>query len=242
MRNHRTLGVLGGMGPAATADFIAKLVQATPALCDQDHIPFVVVNDPTVPDRTHAYFEDREGDVFTALKRSLRRLEAAGVDAIAMPCNSAHHWADPLQSCTPLPLLHIADASLAEARRRRRDARRIAVMATPITIASGFYRRRLHTAGMEHMQPSQSLLQDGILSGIRHVKAGDIEAGARCLNAAADQLFAQGADAIVLACTEIPIALAQRLKTDDRLIDTTEALAKHSAEWLWQAATHNTSC
>ena len=234
MHENRTLGILGGMGPAATADFIAKLIQLTPANCDQDHFPFVVVNDPSVPDRTHAFFENRENDVLNALKRSLKRLEAAGANAVAMPCNSAHHWADQLQNCTALPLLHIADASIAEARRHRPAATSIAVMATPITIASGFYNIRIQNAGLDQISPSRSLLEDRILPGIRSVKAGDIGAGAQALSMAADQLLEDGADTVLLACTEIPIALKERLKIDPRLIDTTDALAKYSAEWLSQ--------
>lgn len=228
-RRLRMLGVLGGMGPAATADFIAKLIARSNAAQDDEHVPCIVSNDPRIPDRTTAYLERREADVLDALVRRLHWLEEAGAEAIAMPCNSAHHWAEALERRARAPLLHIADASLAAVRSTLPDARRVAIMATPVTVRSGFYQRRMAALGLEHHEIGDDLLSAQIVPGIRLVKAGDVAGAAIVLRAAVDAVIESGADAVLLACTEIPIALAGQI--DPRLIDTNAALADACVAW-----------
>lgn len=236
MTDRKILGVLGGMGPAATADFIMKLVALTPAAVDQDHLPMIVINDPTVPDRTQAFLTDSKAGVLEALERGVRRLEAAGAEACAIPCNSAHHWADELQARTRLPIIHIATASLAELQSRSGGGRRVALMATPVTIASGFYRDRIRAAGLDYFETPEHLTAQKILPAIRQVKAGATADATRLLEEAVDELFDLGADTILLACTELPVALETRLRTDTRLVDTTYALARACAKWADNSA------
>ena len=103
------LGVLGGMGPMATVDFLAKLVRATPAGRDQDHIPTLVCSAVDIPDRADAIL-GAGPDPLPAMRAALVRLEAGGATRIAIPCNTAHHWHAALQAGTSLPILHIVDA------------------------------------------------------------------------------------------------------------------------------------
>lgn len=228
-RRLKTLGVLGGMGPAATADFIAKMIARTSAAKDDEHVPCVVINDPRIPDRTDAFLGGKEAKVLDALTLRLGQLEAAGVDGFVMPCNSAHHWAEALERRARIPLLHIADASLDHVQRRLPHARKIAIMATPVTIQSGFYQRRMRMRGLEHHEISNALLERCIMPGIRSVKAGDIAAARVEFVAAAEEIFASGAEVVLMACTEIPIALAGH--DDPRLIDTNAALAEACVVW-----------
>ena len=109
----KVLGVLGGMGPLASAQFMVRLTLLTPAEQDQDHIPTVLWSDPRVPDRTAARLAGG-ADPLPALLRGIRGLEAAGCGAIAIPCNTAHGWFDAMQAATALPILHIVDAAAAE--------------------------------------------------------------------------------------------------------------------------------
>lgn len=229
---YRTLGVLGGMGPAATIDFMAKLVARTPALRDEEHIPCIIISDPRLPDRTEAFLGGDGAEVLKALSERLRRLEAAGADAFVMPCNSAHHWAETLAAQTRLPLIHIADASLAEAVRRAPGARRIAIMGTPVTLRSGFYQRRMLSLGLAPLT-LQDAMVERVLSGVRHIKAGDLVGGRDLLSAAASEIFAIGADVILMACTEIPLVLKEG--ENPRLIDTSAALALASVVWSGSA-------
>lgn len=225
----KTLGVLGGMGPAATADFIAKLVAGTPAAKDDEHVPCIVINDPRIPDRTDAYLQGAEDGVLEALTQRLRQLERAGADGFVMPCNSAHHWAEALHARTRLPFLHIAQASLAAVKRQMPGAVRVAVMGTPVTLRSGFYQRRMPAFGFTPHPIGQELLDGLIMPGVRRVKGGDIVGAAAVLSAAVEALLDDGAEAIILACTEIPVALHGN--RDARLIDSTAALAMACAKW-----------
>src|SRR5689334_7763772 len=106
----RVLGVLGGMGPLASAQFMARLTLLTPAAHDQDHVPAVLWSDPRVPDRTAARLAGG-ADPLPWLLRGIRGLEAAGCGAIAIPCNTAHGWYEPMQAATRLPILHIVEAA-----------------------------------------------------------------------------------------------------------------------------------
>jgi aspartate racemase len=112
------IGVLGGMGPAATLDFMAKLMRLTPAGRDQDHVPLVVVSDPRVPDRVGPILHGVGESPLAALQEGARRLERAGAKCIAMPCHTAHAWYEPLAASTSLPVLHIVDCARAELERQ----------------------------------------------------------------------------------------------------------------------------
>ena len=111
------LGVLGGMGPLATAAFLAKLALATPARVDQEHIPVLVYGDCATPDRTAAALA-RGASPLPQLLRGAGFLARQGVAAIAMPCNSAHCWYDELAAAVDRPVLHIVDACVALLRQR----------------------------------------------------------------------------------------------------------------------------
>src|SRR5699024_1394419 len=111
------LGVLGGMGPAATADFLDKLAASTPAARDQEHIATLVYSDPTTPDRSDAMVAEGP-DPLPALLHGIEFLSNAGVGAIAIPCNSAHFWYDQMQRATDAPILHIVDAVARSEERR----------------------------------------------------------------------------------------------------------------------------
>ncbi|NCY26523.1 MAG: aspartate/glutamate racemase family protein, partial [Alphaproteobacteria bacterium] len=113
MNTDKMLGVLGGMGPLASAEFMRSLTLQTPALRDQDHLPAILVSDVRVPDRTAARLGTGP-DPLPALLRGIRILEGAGCGAIAIPCNTAHGWFDAMQAATALPILHIVDAAAAD--------------------------------------------------------------------------------------------------------------------------------
>src|SRR6201990_2931368 len=109
MTNERLLGVLGGMGPLASAHFMLRLTLLTPATRDQAHIPAVLWSDPRVPDRTRGKLSGGD-DPLPWLLRGVRGLKAAGCGAIAIPCNTAHGWYDDM-AAEGLPILHIVDAA-----------------------------------------------------------------------------------------------------------------------------------
>ena len=215
------IGVLGGMGPLATADFLAKLAHATPAARDQDHFAITVDSTPQIPDRVAA-LDGGGADPLPSLLAAARRLVAAGCDLIAMPCNTAHFWHARLAAALAVPLLHIADAVDAELG----AARTIGIVGTSATMTHGLYQGR-DTRGRVWLTPPEAEVDARVAPGIAAVKAGDLHAGGTLLRAAARSLAARGADAVVLACTEIPLVVGAN-DVPVPVVDATFALARRT--------------
>ena len=218
------IGVLGGMGPAATIDFMTKVRAATPALRDQDHVPLIVHCVPQVPDRSSAILGSTDGPL-PHLLDGVRLLQDAGVHAIAIACNTAHHWHAQLQAQARLPILHIADAVRTLIAQRKQPGLRVALMGTQGTRQSRLYDRMLW-AGSGELQFPDAQAQAAVDRAIACVKSGDLaqarEAGAQ---AARLLLSSPNVDLLLLACTELPIAMQDSVYAD-RCIDATEALAR----------------
>ncbi|MGK7870220.1 aspartate/glutamate racemase family protein [Falsiroseomonas sp. E2-1-a20] len=219
------LGVLGGMGPLASAQFMLRLTLLTPATRDQDHIPAILWSDPRVPDRTAARLQGGE-DPLPALLRGLRGLEAAGATAIAIPCNTAHGWYDALQAATPLPILHIVDAAEAELLRLGVKPGPIGLMGTAGTLAMRLYQDRLAPRGWTCLTPTEAEMAALVTPGIARVKANDPASAYPPLAEAARALAARGATAVVLGCTEIPLGIAAGPALPFPVCDTIDALAR----------------
>jgi aspartate racemase len=228
----KVLGVLGGMGPLASAHFMVRLTELTPAARDQDHIPAVLWSDPRVPDRTEARLAGG-ADPLPALLRGLRGLEEAGCGAIAIPCNTAHGWHAAMQAATPLPILHIVDAAAAELRRLRvPPGARIGVMGTAGTLAMRLYQDRLAGLGFpDCLVPAPEEMERLVSPAIALVKANRVAEAHAPLAEAAGALLARGARAVVLGCTEIPLGLAAGPPLPFPVVDTIDALARAAIAW-----------
>ncbi|PWS35862.1 aspartate/glutamate racemase family protein [Falsiroseomonas bella] len=224
------LGVLGGMGPLASAEFMRRLTLLTPAERDQDHIPAVLWSDPRVPDRTAARLGGGE-DPLPALLRGIRGLEAAGCGAIAIPCNTVHGWFEAMQAATPLPILHIVDAAAAELARLGVPRGRIGVMGTAGTLAMRLYQQRLEGRGYECLVPTETEMARLVTPGIAEVKANRVAEAHAPLAESARALAARGARAVVLGCTEIPLGIAAGPPLPFPVCDTIDALARAAIGW-----------
>lgn len=220
------LGVLGGMGPLATVDFLAKLVAATPAAGDADHVPQVTVSIPQIPSRVAAILRGGESPL-PALLAARDRLLAAGATHLAMPCNTAYHWYDALVAGCDRPFLHIADAAVAEVAARVERGSTVGVIATEATHAIRLYAARLERAGFRVAVPEGPDASAEVAAGIAAVKRGDAAAGGRRFAAVIAGLEAAGGRAVVLGCTEVPPGLAAAGATGGvPLVDPTDALAR----------------
>lgn len=219
------IGILGGMGPLASAEFVVKLVQATPAARDQEHFPTTLDSSPQIPDRPAAIYRGGP-DPLPAMTEAVRRLEASGCALIAMPCNTVHFWYDILSQLTPLPIVHIADAVSHRLRELAPSAKRVGILGARVTSRMGIYSLRLGNE-WEWVYPSDEELDTLIMPGVAAVKSGDLVRGRTLFLSAAQGLLALGVDAIVFACTEIPVVLTQ-VDLPVPAIDSTEALARHT--------------
>lgn len=231
VRQPAIVGVLGGMGPLATVDFMRKLVDATGATSDQDHVPVIVSNIPQVPDRTAA-FRGEGASPLESMIRSGQRLVAAGADLVVMPCNTAHLWFDAIRDALGLPMIHLVDAAIEEVLVTFADDARIGLLATEATLASGLYVDRRNKRGHhpDWLLPTATEMAELVMPGIAAVKAARMEAGRDHLARAAKALHGRGARALVLACTEIPLVI-DAAAAGMPVIDPTAVLAREAVRW-----------
>ncbi len=232
---HRVLGVLGGMGPLASAQFMLRLTLLTPAERDQDHVPAVLWSDPRVPDRTAAWPTGASAtgatDPLPTLLRGIGGLQAAGCGAIAIPCNTAHGWFAAMQAATRLPILHIVDAAAAELARLGVPHGPVGILATEGTLAMRLYQDRLGALGYECLVPDATAMDRQVSPAIALVKANRVAKAHAPLAAAATALMARGAQAVVLGCTEIPLGIQAGPALPFPMADTIDALARMAIAW-----------
>ena len=220
----KSIGILGGMGPLATADLFRKIVLLTDAARDNDHIRIYIDDNASIPDRTAAILSGG-ADPLPAMTDSLRKLEACGADCIIMPCNTAHYFLPRLQTLTAVPFLSMLEAT-ARACAARFPGGTAAVLATKGTLSAGLYQAALEQAGAPFLIPhdaEQDALMRVIYDGVKAGKGP--EAYRADMEAVAEALTARGADYFILGCTELPLA-TQALALEIPTVDPTEELAK----------------
>jgi aspartate racemase len=200
----KVAGVMGGMGPDATVDFMAKVIALTDSGNDQDHIHMIVDQDPTIPNRQRAI---REGltDVTDALGAMAKRLEDAGADFLVMVCNTAHVFLDGVHANTSIPFINIVDESVSEIDRICPQARQVGVMATDGCLNTEIYQDAIVASGRTPLVPEGAAMEQ-LMSLITAIKAGNQGEDIRqSMQASANALVDQGAEVIIAGCTEIPI-------------------------------------
>ncbi len=227
------VGVVGGVGPAATVDFLQKVVRSTPATRDQDHIKLLVEQNPQIPDRT-GYLVGDGPDPTVSLYATCKRLEAGDVGIIAIPCNTAHAYVERIQPYLKVPIVNMLTVTAEYLRATFPELRRVGLLATTGTITSGVYQKAIEAYGMTQVVPSHAS-QARVMNAI--YGPGGVKAGfttGECVDditAAADDLIEQGVEAIILGCTELPLLLTKgEISTVSgrvaKLVDPTDILAK----------------
>jgi aspartate racemase len=230
----RRIGILGGMGPAATVDLLQKVLDATCATCDQDHVPVVVWNVPQIPERLAAMRGEGPSPLPAMIEGALA-LESVGCEALAVACNTAHHWADELRAAVKIPLLHIAEVAVDAVVARTPRPEMVGLLATRGTLASGFYQRALDERGVRWIIPNELEQRQGIDAAILEVKAARIDAGRPMFEGAAHAMLQRGCGALVLACTELPLML-RGSSVAAHCVDTNETLARAIVQHSFRGA------
>ena len=203
--HHPIVGILGGMGPAATADLYTKIIAATPAARDQDHLHVVIWADPTVPDRSTALLHGGE-DPTPWLRRGAQKLVEMGASFIVVPCNTAHAFLPRIAAEIPVPFLHMMEETATAIEVSYPTIERVGLMATSGTVAAGLYQEAFARHHIEVVVPNDETQERCVMWAIRAVKAGhtglDVTA---IVGEAARYLIAQGAEAVITGCTELPL-------------------------------------
>lgn len=218
-------GVLGGMGPDATVDFMAKVIALTPAEKDQDHIRMLVDHDPTVPNRQDAILGKGE-DPGPALAAMAHRLEAAGADFLVIPCNTAYVFERAIIDAVKIPLISIIDATI-DAVPDGCDS--VGLLATEGCLQAGVYQRGLAARELTALEPTADEMQK-LMQAIYAIKAGNADNNtAVTMQSLAKALVARGAGAVIAGCTEIPLALEQSM-LEVPLLSSTDILAQKTVQ------------
>lgn len=218
----KTLGVIGGMGPAATFDFCARLTAAMPAARDQDHPRIVVECDPAIPDRNAAMRGEGPSPA-PRLAAMAAALIHRGADVLAMPCNTAHVFRAAVDSAAPGALVCMITATVRET--VATGARRIGVLAADGCLAGGVYQTALAACGLTSVLPAPED-QRRFMDLVYRVKSGDLGAHTRAgMREVAQRLVADGAEVLIAGCTEAPLALGGE-DAPARLVSSTDALVR----------------
>jgi aspartate racemase len=224
MSKIRCMGIIGGLGPAATISFMSMVLARTPIERAGRHLHLIVDSNPGVPDINTAVLGRGRGPV-DALQTMARRLQAAGADFLVMACNAAHFYEDSIRDSVSIPFLSMIDATCAHIASTLPGARRAGLVATDGGIACGIYQRGLAERGVETLVPSPTET-DAVMAAVARVRLGDLGPLARtplieCIDGLADT----GAQFVIAGCTEIPLVLTQR-DIGVPLIDPAEILAE----------------
>ncbi|WP_424769070.1 aspartate/glutamate racemase family protein [Paenibacillus sp. sgz302251] len=200
---HKSLGVIGGMGPKATSVFFDKVIEQTAAERDQDHINMVILNHATLPDRTGVILS-KQGELFLeAVAKDLKLLEAANVAHIAIPCNTSHYFYKEMQRMTSIPIINMVDETLQEIYRSYGEHCKIGILATNGTISSGVYRHGCERFNMQLHEPNEAVqahVMDIIYNKVKRnlpVEPSEFEG---IIN---DLLVNENCQCVILACTEL---------------------------------------
>ncbi|TFG40729.1 MAG: amino acid racemase [Chromatiales bacterium] len=222
--NDKLVGVIGGMGPDATVDFMSRVLAATPASKDQDHVRMVIEHNPRIPSRQMAMrgAGENPGPVIAAMAA---RLESAGADFLVMPCNLAHAWQGDILAATTIPFVSIIDESVKSALCRSGEQSAVGLMTTPGCFTAGLYQQALADADRAVIAQTPDELAE-TMRLVEKIKAGDRSQDvAKGLRDLADRLIGRGAKILIAACTEFPLVLNESM-FDVTLISSTDVLAK----------------
>jgi aspartate racemase len=217
MSDEGVLGVLGGMGPDATVNFMNSIIATTPATRDQDHIEMVVYNDPKIPDRNTAIREGAESPL-PRLQRNAQKLEQSGVTLIALPCNTAHFYYDDLVSSVSVELLNIVE----ETKKciQKEGISSAALLSTSTVMETDIYRDGFSDTAIDIFYPEQ---RDELMNAIYSIKEGDIQTAETIVNNIVSDLENKGADAILVGCSDLSVV---SIDTCVPVFDTTAILAE----------------
>ena len=224
----KIIGILGGMGPEATADIYHRIILATPAQSDQEHIKTIIYSNPKIPDRTQGILGNAPSPV-PLIVETAKILENAGADFLIMPCNTAHYFIDKIQSEINVPILNMIKLAADSILRNHSGVNTVGLLATDGTIKTRLYQNLFEAANLRVLTPD-SENQEKTMKGIySHIKSGGLAKGRELLLQTAEHLIDSGAEILVCGCTEISLVI----KNGDFIIpvvDPMQVIAEYAVE------------
>lgn len=224
---HPIIGILGGMGPMASADMFLKFIHSANATSDQTHIPLIISSVPDIPDRS-AHLLNGGADPYPHLFTYAQNLIKAGASCIVIACNTAHYWFERLQAdFHDVHFISMIDTASETAKHSGHT--HIGILATNATLATRLYKDKITQAGLTYLEPDDNAL---VMQSIYLYKAGEAEKATALMQAEQEKLRQKGATALIMGCTEVPLILADDAKANpDAYIDATQALVDKAILW-----------
>jgi aspartate racemase len=218
------VGILGGMGPEATILLQQRLLDATVAFDDSDHLPLLIDMNPQVPSRLQWFLKGSGEDPGPILASMAQGLQDAGADVLTMPCNTAHYFAPQIEKAVGIPLLNMPSLAAHDITQMVGIGSKIGILASPATNRIGLFRNIFSAYGCSAVYPTA---QDEVLDAIKSIKAnGPSEASVHLLQRAADYLAHNEVKCIVVGCSEFSLVKDQ-IKAPVPIVDTLDVLVNY---------------
>lgn len=223
MSSEPVVGIIGGMGPDATVELMRRVLAATPAHDDADHIHMMVDNNPKVPSRIRALIDNDGENPGPVLAAMARRLESAGADFLVIPCNTAHYYWEYAQEAVQIPVWHLVDLTLAAISANSDNASRVGLLASPALRRIALYEPWCTKYQLDLLYPDN---ENELLEIIKIVKSRSItQVTIKQFNRIALKLADKGVDSLILGCTEFSL-IAEHLEVNIPVFDTLQLLAQ----------------
>lgn len=222
--NELIVGVIGGLGPAATHDFFGKILLHSNAKGDEDHLHMLVNSNPKVPDRNRAIAGTGPSSG-AALAAMGKALEAAGADFLVMACNTAHAFEGQIRAAVDIPFVSLIDEVVADVKANHSKAKCVGLLATQGCVASGIYHAAFKRSSIEVIHLDRGS-QDKFMALLYRIKSGVRGREAKLsMQRLGETLAANGADVLIAGCTEVPLVLTAR-DCSIPVVDSTDVLAR----------------
>lgn len=230
-RPAKTLGVLGGMGPAACAEFLRILARDAPAHDDSQHPKIIMLSDPETPDRSDGLM-GLGPDPLPVIRKNLLQLAQWGADVLAVPCNTAHYFIDRFREELPVPLIHIVEETV-KAAKELSQGNCSWLLATDGTQKSLIYPSCAEKMRYHFLKPSPNQ-QERIQKCVRLVKAGDMKAAGETMNNIVRELWGERDVPVTMGCTELPLAYEASGLPLERQVSSLKALSDACIRVLYE--------
>lgn len=229
-KSKRVVGIIGGMGPEATVLLMTKIIAKTEAEDDRDHVPLLVDNNTQVPSRIKAIIEKTGENPGPTIAMMAKRLEQNDASALAMPCNTAHHYKSEIVESVHIPFLDMIE--LTASRLKNMSIKSAGILASPAVQQTGIFDQAFSNNGITTLYPANQI---ELLEAIQNVKkVGDNSSSRSILVDSAEELVISGADILLVACSELSI-IADELKDSHCLLDTIDVLAEEIIKFSGQS-------
>jgi len=222
MNDKKVIGIIGGMGPLATADLFTRIINLTAADKDAEHVHIIIDNNPQIPDRTSAILHGTASPL-PYLIESANRLKGAGADFLIIPCITSHGFYDELIKNVDIPVLNIVEETAKHL--KSLSVKKSVLLATDGTRHTNVFGKIFQNYSIDLFYPSDSVQKDVMDIIYKGIKAGEDTFDVSTVNAELLRLANQGAEMIILGCTELPLA-AVKYGLIGNFVDPTEVLAR----------------